>query len=182
MQMHPFRLHLIATFFACSLLIRGYAQQTSNPIAVPEGTKLILHAFARGVQTYVCVLDPKDSTQFIWSLFEPKANLYSKDNYRQQIGKHYYSPEHQPVWESTDGSVITGARVQQMPSPDTSAIAWLLLKTINATGFGPLRSATYIQRTNTKGGKAPYTGATKEHAGEYVSVPYTAEYWFYGDK
>jgi hypothetical protein len=54
----------------------------------------------------------------------------------------------------------------------------LLLKVSAATGYGKLRSATYIQRINTKGGKPP-ADTDRSHLGQVVEVPYTAEYLFY---
>jgi len=148
-------------------------------LQVPNGSKLLLHAYARGVQMYTCVQVPTDTARYVWTFVEPRAGLYSRNDYKQQIGKHYFTTDNYPVWESTDGSKVTGAKVQQADAPDTSAIPWLLLKGTAWDGYGPLRSATLIQRINTKGGKAPATGADRAHNGQYIRVPYTAEYLFY---
>ena len=153
-------------------------QTVPASLEVPKGNKLILHTYAKGVQIYLCAQVPTDTSKYIWVLSEPRANLYREKNYRIQVGKHYYDSLKRPTWESTDGSKITCAKVAQENVP--GAIPWLLLKTVYATGFGPVRGTAYIQRLNTVGGVAPATGATVEHKGEYLSVPYTAEYLFYG--
>jgi len=161
----------------------SYGQQSGLPsnLEVPGGAKLILRVYARGVQIYTCVQVPTDTARYAWVFVEPRASLYSKDNYRQQTGKHYYSTDNYPVWESTDGSKVVGAKLQQAAAPDSADIPWILLKATSTEGFGPLRSTTFIQRVNTKGGKAPSTGADRIHKGQFIRVAYTAEYVFYGN-
>jgi hypothetical protein len=162
-----------------ALVSDGQEVPVPSNLQVPKDSKLILHAYARGVQIYTCIQVPTDTARYTWIFVEPKASLYSKDNYRQQIGKHYFSPDNYPMWESIDGSIVTATKLQQANAPDTSAIPWLLLKATNWTGYGPLRSATLIQRINTKGGKAPADGADRDHKGQFIQVAYTAEYLFY---
>jgi hypothetical protein len=164
------------------LSLTAYGQTIPAVIAVPQGTKLILHAYAKGVQMYVCAVSPKDTSQYVWNLVGPRASLYSRDDYRQQVGKHYFSPENEPTWESTDGSKVVGVKLQQADAPDSSALSWLLLKATSTSGYGPLQATTFIQRVNTKGGKAPSEGADRLHKGQYVEVAYTAEYLFYRTK
>ena len=166
------------------LLCCGVARAQTMPsaLAVPEGSKLIWHVYAKGVQVYVCMQDPKDTSRYVWTFSEPRASLYSKDNYRTQIGKHYLNPTSEPTWESTDGTILSAVKVQQAPAPDTTAIPWLLLKTTASSGFGPLRGVTYVQRVQTKGGKPSAADANRAHKGQYIEVPYTAEYLFYGPR
>lgn len=177
--MIPYRLLLCFCVFC---LEGARAQTIPSALAVPGGNKLILHAYARGVQIYVCTQDPRDTSRYVWNLSEPRATLYSSDNYRTQIGKHYFSPTSEPTWESTDGSKISATKVQQAAAPDSTAIPWLLLKTTAAAGFGPLRATTFVQRIQTRGGKPPVPDNNKVHKGQYVSVDYTAEYLFYGPR
>jgi hypothetical protein len=179
--MHLFR--LLMAMALCQDVLVGLAQNSDIPstLAVPAGSKLLLHAYAKGVQIYVCMQVPTDTGRYSWTLVAPEANLYSNDNYHQQVGKHYYSATQTPVWESTDGSKVEGSRLQLSPAPDSGAIPWLLLKASYTTGFGPLRSTTFIQRLHTKGGKAPPDGADRIHKGQSIRVAYTAEYLFYGD-
>lgn len=162
--------------------LTGYGQATPPSLTVPDGNKLIQHAYAKGVQIYVCTQDPKDTSRYQWNLVGPEATLYAREDYHQQVGKHYMSPISEPTWESTDGSRISAAKVQQAAAPDAGAIPWLLLKTTNVTGFGPLRATTYIQRIHTKGGVPSPADANSVHKGQYVRVAYTAEYLFYGPK
>ena len=61
-------------------------------------------------------------------------------------------------------------------TPDSTAIAWLLLKKVETSGAGIFANVEYIQRTNTAGGLAP---ADPGLLNEIREVPYTAEYYFY---
>ena len=164
------------------LILCGGVARAQTALSVPDGGKLILRAYARGVQVYVCTQDPKDTSRYVWLFSEPQASLYEKDNYRTQIGKHYYNPTSEPTWESTDGTIVSADKVQQAPAADTTAIPWLLLKVSSSSGYGPLRATTYVQRVNTHGGKPSAADANRVHKGQYIRVPYTAEYLFYGLK
>jgi hypothetical protein len=62
-------------------------------------------------------------------------------------------------------------------TPDSSAIAWLLLKSNENIGAGIFKNVSYIQRVNTTGGLRPTTPGTD--VGEINEVEYTAEYYFY---
>jgi hypothetical protein len=158
----------------------GFAQQKDlqPSIQVAGSNKMVLHAYAKGVQIYVCLQDTTDTSRYVWSLKEPKASLYADTDYHHLIGKHYFDSAHHATWESTDGSKVTGIKIQQVNSNDNNAIPWLLLKATGNTGNGILTSATLIQRINTKGGKAP-AKADKTLKGKTLAVDYTAEYVFY---
>jgi hypothetical protein len=162
--------------------LAGYGQSIPANLTVPDGNKLLLHAYARGVQMYVCSQDPKDTSRYVWNPVGPQATLYSKDDYRQQVGKHYLNATSEPTWESTDGSKVSATKVQQAAAPDAGDIPWLLLKTTDVAGFGPLRATTFIQRLRTKGGLPSPGDANIAHKGQYVRINYTAEYLFYGPK
>ena len=155
----------------------GFAQ--SNDIQVPQPRKLLVHTYAKGVQVYICTQDAKDTTNYIWTLKEPFANLYTDTTYNKPIGKHYFTDGKIPTWESADGSKVRGGKVAQVNSPDGNSIPWLLLKASANAGTGVLGQVIYIQRINTNGGKAP-DNATKEQKGQLLNVLYTAEYLFYG--
>ena len=171
--------HLLTTTLLISTA--ASAQNANAPAAIqpPAGSKLILHAYARGVQVYTCTQVPTDTARYTWTFVEPRASLYSRDDHKVQIGKHYYSDDHYPVWEQTDGSKVTAVKSQSADSPDATSIPWLLLKATAWDGYGVTRATTYIQRINTKGGKAPADGADRLHKGQFIEVPYTAEYLFY---
>ena len=157
-----------------------FGQNSTIPssIQVPEGCRLIMRAYAKGVQTYLCTQDPKDTSHYSWTFKEPRANLYADSSYHQLIGKHYFDAGKNPTWEDTGGSKVTGLKVQQANAPGGVAIPWLLLKATINSGTGTLRSAVFIQRVYTKGGKAPAM-ADRLQKGQSLEVPYTAEYLFY---
>ena len=171
------------SFLLVSCTLAAFAQTQDIPalIKVPKDCKLIMHAYAKGVQVYICTQDTEDTSHYTWIFSEPRANLYADLNYRKLIGKHYFNPANKPTWEDTDGSTISGAKLQQASSPDSLAIPWLLLKGIIPGGTGKLSQVVYIQRINTKGGKAPAT-ADRQHKGSRLEQPYTAEYLFFTNK
>ena len=67
----------------------------------------------------------------------------------------------------------------KVPSPDPTAIPWLLLSAVSTGGPGKLADVTSIQRLNTSGGVAPATGCDAGHVGTNARVPYSADYLFY---
>ncbi|HEY8561568.1 MAG TPA: DUF3455 domain-containing protein [Pyrinomonadaceae bacterium] len=136
-------------------------------IEVPQGNKVAFHAYAIGVQIYRW-------NGAAWTLLAPSAKLFADAGYNGKVGIHYEGPR----WESNSGSVVQAARVPGTGcTPDSSAIAWLLLKTVSTEGPGVFSKVTYIQRVATAGGLAPTAPGTI--VGEEKRVPYTAEYYFY---
>ena len=159
---------------SCMLAIVGSA--FADPIAPPEGAEdiappaghrpyLVLHAV--GTQTYTCTEAGTWSTASV-----PVADLFAENG--KKIGVHSAGPR----WELKDGSFVHAARVSGV-TKDATAIAWLLLQATNK-GAGAdgdrLAKTTYIQRVNTVGGTAPAGPCTP---GATVSVPYSADYYFY---
>jgi hypothetical protein len=170
---------IFSSFFILSAFT-CLAQQKELPVTikVPDSCRLILHAYAKGVQVYVCTQDAKDTTHYKWTFLEPRADLYSSGDYQQHIGKHYLSAAKSPTWEIADGSTVSGAKLQQAASPDSLSIPWLLLKAVATGGKGKLNKIVFIQRVNTHGGVATgKAGSTQK--GKLLEVPYTAEYLFY---
>jgi len=161
-----------------TLVVWGQDSSIPSPIQVPSSSRLIWHTYAKGVQIYVCTQDPKDSANYIWTFKEPRANLYADASYHQLVGHHYYDAEKNPTWETADGSKVSGKKVQQANSPDSTAIPWLLLQATARSENGRLKRAVFIQRIRTRGGKTPATG-DRQHKGQSVEVAYTAEYFFY---
>lgn len=143
------------------------AQCTS--IKVEEGNKLAFHAYAKGVQIYRWNVVTQT-----WDLVAPQAGLFAEEGYHGEIGTHYVGP----TWESKSGSKVEARRVPGTGcTPDSTAIAWLLLKQIRTEGSGIFSKVTFIQRVNTAGGLAPSTPGIFD--GEIKESPYTAEYYFY---
>ncbi len=147
-------------------------------VAAPTNAVIILHVYAKGVQIYQCTQDLKDTSHYVWTFREPKATLFSSADYMQEIGKHYLNTTKNPTWELSDGSLISGVKLQQAPSPDGAAIPWLLLRGVAESGKGRLINVAFIQRLYTHGGLAPKK-ADQSQKGQILQVPYTAEYLFY---
>ena len=150
----------------CAAPVRGgdnRAPEVPASLAVPDGNKVAYHAYAVGVQIYRW-------SGTAWVFIAPEAVLYDTDG--DVAGIHYVGP----TWESNSGSKVVGARVAGA-TVDSTAIPWLLLRTVSAEGPGIFHRVTFIQRVNTAGGKAP--AAPGSVVGEEANVPYTAEYFFY---
>ncbi len=165
------------TILLCCALATRAQQIIPVTIVVPAGSKLILQVYAKGVQAYRCTQDPKNSTHYLWTFQEPKALLFSDSSFSKKIGKHYLSATKSPTWTLTDGSTVSGVKLQQAAAPDGS-IPWLLLKAVPQSANGSLTPVTYIQRLFTRGGTAP-ANADAAQKGKLLEVSYTAEYLFY---
>ena len=133
-------------------------------LAPPAGSTLVFHAYARGVQIYRW-------TGTSWLLYGPDAVLSADVEGKSTVGTHYVGP----TWETTSGSKAVGAVIDRC-TVDPNAVQWLSLAA-KSSGSGALYGVTFIQRVNTVGGKAPSTGGTV--TGEQITVPYSAEYFFY---
>ena len=145
----------------------------SSPIDPPSGQKLTLSAHAKGVQIYSCE-QGADGT-YLWRLDHAEAELLNDKN--EHIGTHKAGPS----WESYDGSMVTGKRLKQAPSPDAKSIPWMLLEGESHAGltYGEFARVEFIQRVDTNGGAAPETGCDAAHLNAKERVPYSATYKFY---
>ncbi|MCU0545052.1 MAG: DUF3455 domain-containing protein [Oscillatoriaceae cyanobacterium Prado104] len=142
-------------------------------LKVPAGNALILKTPAKGVQIYVCQPTANDSSKLEWTLKAPEATLLNETG--AVIGKHYGGP----TWEHQDGSKVVGEVKERVDSPDASAIPLLLLSAKSNQGNGLFSKVTYLQRVNTKGGKAPNTGCDSSKTNSTIRVDYTADYYYY---
>ena len=134
-------------------------------LEVEPGHQLAYRSYAIGVQRYRW-----DGTA--WVFVEPVATLYADDQYHQKVGTHYAGP----TWHANSGGKVVAAKLKEC-KPDSTSIAWLLLKATSNQGPGLFGTVSFIQRVNTKGGLAPTApGAT---IGTLADVPYTTEYYFY---
>jgi len=136
----------------------------------PADTTLELVLPASGVQSYACGVD-KPGEAPDWQPKGPHANLGEGNNL---VGIHFGGPS----WQLLDGSTVKGTKIASAPSPDKSAVVWLLMSGA-ATGDGGLGKITHIQRLETVGGKPPTTGCDASHLDAKVLVPYRAYYYFY---
>jgi hypothetical protein len=141
-------------------------------LQIEAGYEVSFHAYAEGVQVYVST--ETSPGVYAWILKEPIANLYANANMTGFVGTHYAGP----FWESNSGSKVKGFRIDGV-TVDPNAIQWLKLGVVFSQGPGIFNGTAFIQRVNTVGGKAPSTGANAGNVGELLSVPYTAEYYFY---
>jgi hypothetical protein len=138
-------------------------------IGVEAGHKLDFHVYAKGVQIYRW-----NANTFFWDFVAPRADLFAEESFHGEIGTHFEGPR----WQSKGGSRVKAAVVPgKSCTPDSSAIAWLLLQATEKTAFGMFRDVTFIHRVNTTGGLRPTTPGTV--GGEIKEVEYTAEYYFY---
>lgn len=137
---------------------------------VPEaGNKLDGHVYAKGVQIYEW-----NATTMMWDFKGPRADLFAEEGYHGEVGSHFAGPN----WQSKGGSRVKGeAILGKSCSPDSTAIAWLLLRAVEKTPMGLFRDVTFIQRVNTTGGLRPTMPGLLH--GEIKEVEYTAEYYFY---
>jgi hypothetical protein len=135
-------------------------QVTSNPT--------IFHVYAIGVQIYRW-----NGTS--WDFVAPDASLFAENGYYGKVGKHYAGP----TWESNSGSKVIGRKTKEC-TPNSTAIPWLLLEAVSSDGPGIFGNVKYIQRLHTAGGLKPTSPGSE--IGDVRKVPYTAEYYFYGNE
>lgn len=148
-----------------------WPSEASVPTELQVSGTPLARVHAKGVQIYVLAQNPDGGVA--WKLKAPDAT-FSGDGIE---GRHYAGP----TWEcTTDGSKVVGRKFAEHASPDANAVAWLLLESKSHEGNGILSQVTFIQRVNTKGGKAPPTTGAK--VGDEVRVPYSADYVFYGPR
>ena len=149
------------------------APSVPDTLKVPDGNHVRFHGFAVGVQIYQV---QQTANGIAWVFLAPQATLYGDRGYNGVVATHFAGP----TWVSNSGSRVVGRTISSA-TPDPDAIAWLLLRAASSQGPGPLDSVTFIQRLFTAGGKAPASGADAAHLGDTTRVPYTAEYFFYGE-
>jgi hypothetical protein len=146
--------------------------EVPNELLPLDSEQLVLMAHGKGDQIYVCKPNV-NGAQFGFTLLAPDALL--TDDAGKEVGHHYIGP----TWQWSDSSKITAKVVISAHSPDPTAIAWLLLATVDHSPTGALSKVSSIQRVNTKGGRAPSSGCDGDHVDKEVRVPYSADYYFY---
>jgi len=152
---------------------------------VPDGgmPPLLIHSAANGTQNYICESQLSDAGDggptYSWVFVGPQANL--NDCNAQVFGHHFASEAGAtaPEWQTLDQSYVIAAK-QAALTPDASAVPWLLLKETSNGGTGEIAKTLYIQRLNTTGGIAPTTTCDSQNVDAASNVPYTADYYFYG--
>jgi hypothetical protein len=144
--------------------------QAPPAIAGRDGTEIVtLHA--EGVQLYECKPDSGNKPEggaLAWQFREPIATLIHDG---KSVGRHYAGP----TWEYHDGSGVKGKEIRSAPGATSNDILWLEIEIIDHRNHGILSNATAIRRINTRGGLAQ---GSCERAGDYLSIPYSADYVF----
>jgi len=143
------------------------------PRAIARGDLTVIATLhAEGAQVYECKPDfgksQSDVRALSWQFREPIATLIVDG---KSVGRHYAGPS----WDAIDGSVVKGKVVASTPGATSSDIPWLELELAEHPSYGIFSAATTARRINTKGGLAQ---GSCERAGDYLSVPYSADYVF----
>jgi uncharacterized protein DUF3455 len=167
---------LIVLLAGCAASPAPNGDDIPAPLRVSDTALSTRQTHGTGVQVYQCRGNKDDAARFEWQLKEPAATLFDKAGHK--IGKHYAGP----TWEADDGSKVIGEVVARADSPNPNAVAWLLLSAKSTSGNGIFQGVRFIQRLHTAGGNAPAVGCDQASAGSEVSVPYSADYWFYAAK
>jgi hypothetical protein len=128
---------------------------------------LVATVNAAGAQIYECKLGSQGKLE--WQFREPVATLFADG---KTVGRHYAGPR----WEMADGSTASASVAARAPSTSPSDIPLLKLDVTASSRSGLLAGVNTIQRVNTKGGTAD---GPCESAGQFLSVPYEADYVFF---
>jgi hypothetical protein len=162
---------LLNTALSATVLLTAQAvAQTPSAISGRDGTALVtLHA--EGAQLYECKSSSGNKPEagaLTWQFREPIATLILDG---KTVGQHYAGP----AWDYSDGSGVKGKVISSTPGATPNDIPWLKLEIVDHRNGGVLSSVTAVQRINTRGGLAQ---GSCERAGDFLSVPYSADYVF----
>ena len=152
---------------ACTLAAAPASAQAPDALAVAGG-RLVVTLHAEGAQVYECASD--NAGKLAWQFREPIATLLADG---KTVGRHYAGP----TWELGDGSAVTGKVAARASGASPSDIPLLRLDMTAQRGSGQLSGVIAVQRLNTKGGTAE---GPCPAAGVLLSVPYSADYAFFG--
>ena len=141
----------------------------------PQGNRLFLQTFARGVQIYQVQRSAADPNTLVWVNIAPLAELYAKPDFVDRIIHHFAGPS----WEFVKGPFkdekVVAKKVKGS-TQDATAIQWLLLQAVDSLST-PGNPVSFVQRICTHEGLAPTIAPAQ--LGQLDSIPYTASYLFY---
>jgi len=145
------------------------------PENLPNGNTRVATFYAVGVQKYKARIKAgSNPVEYEWVFVAPQANLYDITN--TKVGTHGAGP----FWEISSLDSIFAQHfspARTAPSPDAESIDWLLLMPKNGTTpTGIFADVDYIQRIDTKDGKAPL--APPANLTQTAEVKYKAVYRF----
>ena len=153
-----------------TILLTTQAVAQAPAISGREGTVIVtLHA--AGAQLYECKLNSSNKPEagaLTWQFREPIATLMLDG---KSVGRHYAGP----TWDYYDGSGVKGKTTASTPGATPNDIPWLKIEIVDHRNSGILSNVTTIRRINTRGGLAQ---GSCERAGDFLSVPYSADYVF----
>lgn len=144
---------------------------------VPEGNKLVLQTFAKGVQIYQVRRKATDPNVFEWVNIAPSATLYAKPEFVNPLIDHFAGPSWRFIKGPEKDETVVATRSQGI-TVDQTAIQWLLLQAVDSLSTQN-NKITFIHRICTVGGLAPKTVPNEAILGQIDSIPYTASYLFY---
>jgi hypothetical protein len=144
---------------------------------------------SQGTQIYECQTSTTTAGSFTWNLQAPFAFLKATNgtNVIHSTGPTWLYTLDESIIEGAVGT-FTSANGSSSPAsatPNAKSIPWLRLNIISHQGkTGLFSNVDQVQRIYTVGGIAPSTGCNQTTAKQHViqSVPYTAEYVFWGHR
>src|SRR5207237_289572 len=101
-------------------------QDIPDNLKVPDGEVLLLQAYGKGVQIYVCPVSAATKPT-------PHAILLKDDGDEGELVAIHFAG---PTWQATDGSKVVGQVVEHAPAPDPDGVDWLLLEAKSNEGSG----------------------------------------------
>ncbi|HYB49802.1 MAG TPA: DUF3455 domain-containing protein [Burkholderiaceae bacterium] len=139
-----------------------------RPLQAPPAGAEVMRLKGAGSQIFRC---ETQSAGLRWSFRLPEAEL--RDAQGNSVVHHGANLS----FEHVDGSLLLSDVVDHVPSPNSDALPWLLLKT-HSFHDGALAGITYVERINTVGGMPP-ASCTPEQLNELLRVPFSAEFVFF---
>ena len=168
--MNFFSKALLNVVARATILLNTHAAAQAPSIAGRDGVEVVaLHA--EGAQLYECKPDSGNKPEtgaLTWQFREPIATLILDG---KSVGRHYAGP----TWDYYDGSGVKGKVTASAPGATPNDIPWLKIEIVDHRNSGILSNVTAVRRINTKGGLAQ---GSCERAGDFLSVPYSADYVF----
>lgn len=168
--MNFFSKALLNAVARATILLNTHAAAQAPAISGRDGTELVTF-HAEGAQLYECKPDSGNKPEvgaLTWQFREPIATLILDG---KSVGRHYAGP----TWDYYDGSGVKGKVTASAPGATSNDIPWLKIEIVEHRNSGILSNVTAVRRINTKGGLAQ---GSCERAGEFLSVPYSADYVF----
>ena len=168
---------IAATFLCVTVMLSATRLLAEVPpkIVVQSGVPMATY-HAEGSQIYQCERVSERGLE--WQSRELIATLISDGETvgRQYSGQHWGHVDPGIFrWEHRDGSRVQ-AKVAASVAAASDDVPWLRLNVTSQNGDGALYGVTAVQRINTRGGTV---GGPCDEAGDYRSVPYSADYVFW---